>query len=123
MSGRDEDTGAGPERGRGERGSAESAALIRCAFDGDLDGVKQALAKGADVNYADRATGLAALHIAVGTNDLELCRYLIDEAGAAIGPNRRGRWPTLIAAQCHASEALCDYIVAREAQALERKPN
>ena len=123
MTGRDEDTGAGPARGHGERASPENAALIRSAFDGDLDGVKAALAKGADVNAIDPSTGLAALHIAVGTNDLELCRYLLEEAGAAIVPDRAGRWPTLIAAQCHAGEALCDYIVEREAQAQTRKPN
>lgn len=123
MTGRAENTGAGPATGRGGPISPPSTALIRSAFDGDLDGVKAALAKGADVNAIDPATGLAALHIAVGTNDLDMCRYLVDEAGAAIVPDRAERWPTLIAAQCHAGEALCDYIVEREAQALERKPN
>lgn len=118
MTGRDENTGAGPATGHGGRLSPQSAALLRSAFDGDLDGVKAALAKGADVNAVDPATGLAALHIAVGTNDLELCRYLIDESGATIVPDRAGRWPTLIAAQCHAGEALCDYIVEREAHAI-----
>jgi hypothetical protein len=45
-----------------------------------------------------------------------LTRYLIEEAGARIAPDRSGRWPTLIAAQCSVSEELGDYIVEAEAK-------
>jgi hypothetical protein len=85
---------------------------------GDMNGVKQWLAQGADVNAWHEQTGLAALHLAVGTNNLALVKYLIETAGAEIVPDRSGRWPTVIAAECSAGEELCDYIVEQEAKLL-----
>jgi hypothetical protein len=93
-------------------------ALLKAAYDADFDGAVAALAAGADIDFADPDTGLAALHIAVGTNNLSLAREVIEEWGAQIGPDRRGRWPTVIAARCRVDDELADYIVEAEAKAL-----
>ena len=77
-----------------------------------------ALEAGADIDFADPGTGLAALHIAVGANQLALVRALIEEWGATIGPDGRGRWPTVIAARSRVDDDLSDYIADAEAQAL-----
>jgi ankyrin repeat protein len=90
--------------------------LLQAAHKNDIAAVRQALAQGADVDVVHAQTGLAALHVAIGNNNLPLTRYLIEEAGAKIAPDRSGRWPTLIAAQCSVSEELGDYIVEAEAK-------
>lgn len=93
--------------------------LLQASYVGDLAGVQQAIGDGADVDCVHEQTGLSALHIAVGTNNFFLTRYLID-AGARIGPDRTGRWPTIIAAECRVDEKLADYIVEAEAKLLDR---
>jgi ankyrin repeat protein len=95
------------------------AALYRFAHDGDLDGVRQVVEKGANVNLWHDQTGLTALHLAVGTNNLALVKYLLETAGADLVPDRSGRWPTIIAAECRVDEALCDYIVEKEAELIQ----
>jgi ankyrin repeat protein len=89
--------------------------LLQSAYTGDLTGVRDALAAGANVNIVHEQTGLTALHIAIGTNNLVLTRYLIEEADAEIGPDRSGRWPTIIAAECEVDAILSDYILEAEA--------
>lgn len=103
-----------PEFGSGGL-SAGSAQLIAAAFRGDADAVTNAIIGGADVNAIDPATGLAALHIAAGSNDLFLCQRLIEDWSAAFFPDRFGRWPSLVAIECRAGDAVCEYIIAREA--------
>ncbi|MCW0183406.1 MAG: hypothetical protein OJI70_16695 [Zavarzinia sp.] len=49
-------------------------ALLKSAYDADFDRAVAALEAGADVNFVDPGTGLAALHIAVGTNQFDLAR-------------------------------------------------
>lgn len=68
------------------------------------------------MNSVHEQTGLSPLHLAVGMNNLVLTRYLIEQAGAKIRPDRSGRWPTVIAAECEVSEAMSDYIVEQEAK-------
>lgn len=92
------------------------AALLKAVYAADHDAVIVALEDGADVNVQDKATGLAALHIAIGTNNLSLTRMLMEDWQAAIGPDGRGRWPSVIAAQCRVDEELSDYVVEAEAQ-------
>lgn len=92
--------------------------LIAGAFAHHPDWIAEALKEGADIDALDTETGLCALHIAVGSNDLTLCQYLVEECGASFFPDKFGRWPSLIAAECRTDEALGDYIVAREAEAL-----
>jgi len=108
-----------PQASRGGSASAGSARidwqLLQSAFAGNLTGVRDALAAGANVNTVHEQTGLSALHIAVGSNNLALTRFLIEEANAEIGPDRSGRWPTIIAAECEVDAILSDYILEAEA--------
>lgn len=104
--------GAGGEDPRGP----DDQKLIEAAFAGNIEDVRAALAKGARVDVIDHRTGLCALHIAVGSNDERLARFLIEEAGASFFPDRFGRWPSLIAAECRVDEALSDYIAQAEAR-------
>jgi hypothetical protein len=64
----------------------------------------------------DPATGMNALHIAVGRNNLEMARLLI-EAGIKIIPDKEGRMPSLIAGLCRVSDELADYIYEAESRA------
>lgn len=100
-----------------------NADLLRAAYTGSLGGVDAALAEGAAVAAIDAETGLTALHIAVGTNNLALCRYLIDEWHAPFSPDKFGRWPTLIAAECQVDDELSDYLVEAEAKFLAENPS
>lgn len=109
----------GPQKAGGGSASAGSARLdwqlLQSAFSGNLTGVRDAVAAGANVNTVHEQTGLSALHIAVGSNNFALTRYLIEEANAEIGPDRSGRWPTIIAAECEVDAILSDYILEAEA--------
>lgn len=91
-------------------------ALLKAAYDADADSVIAALEGGAEIDYGDPESGLSALHIAIGTNNLPLTRLLIEDWGAAIKPDGRGRWPTVIAAQCRVDEDLSDYVVEAESK-------
>lgn len=93
-------------------------ALLKAAYDADFNEAVAALEAGADIDFADPATGLAALHIAVGTNNLALARVLIEDWGAKVGPDGRGRWPTVIAARSRVDDDLSEFIVEIEAKAL-----
>lgn len=96
-------------------------ALLKAAYDADFIEAVAALEAGADIGFTDPVTGLAALHIAVGTNNLALTRLLIEEWSATIGPDGRGRWPTVIAARSRVDDELSDYIVDAEAKALSER--
>lgn len=105
--------------GTGESSTTDAdQALLRSAYAADTKGVIAALEDGANVNAADQTTGLTALHIAVGTNNLHLTRILVEDWEAGFGPDAKGRWPTLIAAEAQVDEPLADFIVMAEAQAL-----
>ncbi|MCP5389610.1 MAG: ankyrin repeat domain-containing protein [Novosphingobium sp.] len=107
-----------PQHGRDRTGSHDpDGALLKAAFFADSTGVISALEDGANVNAADSVTGLTALHIAVGTNNLSLARMLVEDWGAAFGPDGKGRWPSVIAAECRVDERLADYIVEAEEKA------
>lgn len=116
---------ARPKRKTGSLSRAESdrlgTSLLQAAYDFDNEAVVDALEQGADVATAHEATGLTALHIAAGTDNLSLARILVEDWNAPFGPDRFGRWPTTVAAECRAGEALCDYIVEQEAAFLERE--
>ena len=114
----------GPQKSQRGSTSAGTARvdwqLLKAAYAGDLAGVRDAVKAGADVDTIHDQTGLSALHIAVGTNNIALARYLIDEAKARIGPDESGRWPTIIAAECGVDEILSDYLLEVEAKLIER---
>ncbi|KUO69412.1 MAG: hypothetical protein APF80_08330 [Alphaproteobacteria bacterium BRH_c36] len=113
-----------PGRSAAKSASAEAHArnmdLLRAAYDADLAGLIGALEAGADVDTADQETGLTALHIAVGMNNLAMTQALAESWSASFGPDRSGRWPTVIAAQCRVGDAMSDYIVSEEAAWLAR---
>lgn len=97
--------------------------LLSAAYHGQIDRMRAALKGGANVECISPETGLSPIHMAVGRSQLEATRLLIEEAGASLKPDRSGRWPTLIAAECEVSEEMADYIVEQEAQALEAAEN
>jgi ankyrin repeat protein len=61
--------------------------------------------------------GMALLHIAVGTNDYDLTKQLID-LGARFFPDDQGRMPSLMAILCEADDRICDLVDDAEAKAL-----
>ena len=97
---------------------AQNLKLLQCAYAADQKGVIAALHAGADVDAVDPVTGLSALHIAVGTNNLTLTQMLVKQFHATFKPDATGRWPTLIAAQAQVDDLLSDYIVEAEAKAV-----
>lgn len=104
-----------PQRGRDRPGSHDpNGALLRAAYAADNAAVIAALEDGADVSAGDPVTGLTALHIAVGTNNLPLVRILIEDWNAPFRPDGKGRWPSVIAAECRVDDGLADYIVEAE---------
>lgn len=94
--------------------------LLGPVYYADTETVEKRLADGFDVNMTDDVTGLSALHVAVGTNNLPLVKILVEKHHAEFFADRLGRWPSLIAAECQVDEALCDYIVEAEARFLEQ---
>ena len=70
------------------------------------------------MDEVDRITGMTALHVAVGRNNLPLTRALV-EAGAKFIPDGQGRMPSYIAAEMEVDEELQDFIVEAEAKALQ----
>jgi hypothetical protein len=95
-----------------------NGALLRAAYAADNARVIAALEDGADVNTADPVTGLTALHIAAGTNNLHLTRILVEDWRAEFKPDGQGRWPSVVAALSGVDEVLADYIVEAEAKAI-----
>ena len=65
------------------------------------------------ISEIDPMTGLTALHIAIGRNDLSLTKLLV-EAGAAFSPDKQGRWPSTIAALMEVDDELLDYVAEME---------
>jgi ankyrin repeat protein len=105
-----------------DRGSVDlellQSALLDSAYQGAIelvDGFLELVA----IDTADKATGMTALHLAVGRNHLDVVRLLVDR-GASFLPDKQGRMPTTIAAECEVSEELCDFIVEAEAAAEAR---
>jgi uncharacterized protein len=96
-----------------------SIMLLQGAYYGDIPLVVTLLERGVPLDTADKVTGMTALHLAVGCNHLDVARTLV-ERGASFVPDKQGRMPTTIAAECEVSEELCDFIVEAEAEAEAR---
>lgn len=92
--------------------------MLGCAYRGENDMVEAALAGGADVDMVDEPTGLSALHLAVGTNNLKLARMLVEHYRASFFADRSGRWPSVIAIEADVDDDLADYIMDAEARFL-----
>lgn len=112
-----------PEGERQPERRSPDLQLLIAAYGRDVYGIQNALKLGADINAIYPETGLSALHIAIGANDLALCRFLIEQCGAAFFPDAFGRWPTLVAAECRVSDELGDYIAEREALFVRQHPS
>jgi hypothetical protein len=104
---------------RANQVAPDQSAFLRAAERGDETTVKRLLGSGADIDTADMYTGLTALHLAVGRNALHVVKFLVGQ-GASFVPDRLGRMPTTIAAECEVSDELCDFIVEAEAAAEAR---
>jgi ankyrin repeat protein len=65
------------------------------------------------IREVDPVTGLTALHIAIGRNDLSLTKLLV-QAGAAFCPDKQGRMPSTIAALMEVNDELLDYVAEME---------
>lgn len=92
--------------------------FLECVWLGDIAAVGEFLKNAAVITEVDPRTGITALHIAVGRNNLEMVRALV-EAGAAFVPDGEGRMPSVIAAEMEVSEELADYIYEAESRALD----
>lgn len=92
--------------------------ILGPAYWADMAKLEDWLAKGYDVDYRDPATGLSALHIAVGSNNLTMAKALVETHKAAFFADRFGRWPSMMAIECEASEEMTDYITQAEADFL-----
>jgi uncharacterized protein len=91
--------------------------LLHCANFGHVEVMRELLDEDlTTVDFADDATGLTALHIAVGTDSLRTAKFLV-ERGASFLADKRGRMPTTVAAECEVSDAMCDFIAEAEAKA------
>lgn len=82
----------------------------------DLEKAEAARKAGADINAFDPLARMPPLHWAVGSDNLRMTKYLVEECGAVFRRNESGRWPTLVAAECMVSGKMCDYIVVQEAK-------
>jgi hypothetical protein len=94
-------------------------AYLESAYLGDIATMEAMLECNVSIDTVDKVTGMTALHLAVGRNHLEAARFLGSQ-GASFLPDKRGRMPTTIAAECEVSEELCDFIVEAEAAAEAR---
>ena len=97
-------------------------ALLDAALSGDIEKAKFALLSGAAVDAKQVTTGLTALHIAAARSNVPLAKLLI-EKNAQFSPDAFGRWPSLVAAECGASDEMCDFIADAEATFLSRSKN
>jgi hypothetical protein len=104
---------------RANQVAPDQSAFLRAAERGEETTVKRLFESGAEIDTADLETGLTALHLAVGRNALDVVKFLVGQ-GASFVPDRLGRMPTTIAAECEVSEELCDFIVEAEAAAEAR---
>lgn len=90
--------------------------FLGSAYSGNISQISMMLDGGSSIDTIHHATGMSALHIAVGRNNLELTKLLV-ERGASFFADKQGRWPSSIAALCEVSEELCDYVAESEAKA------
>jgi ankyrin repeat protein len=104
---------AGPE----EEEKLLGAYLLHCILNNDAAYARELLDKGiASIDFRDDETGLTPIHVAVGTDNMTLAALLV-ERGVKFVPDRKGRMPTTVAAECEVSDEMCDFIVEAEAKA------
>ena len=72
---------------------SESDALCNAVRSGDLQTVKEQLAKGVDINGGDSEFGVTALSWAALLNDTEIAKFLIEEGAEVNAKSRDGSTP------------------------------
>jgi hypothetical protein len=77
--------------------------------------VKDDYSRGVFLNEIHERTGMNALHIAVGRNNLEIARILV-EAGIEFIADNEGRMPSLIAAICDVDGGIGRFYYRRRGQ-------
>jgi ankyrin repeat protein len=93
------------------------SALLGGAYNNELLTVKGILdSDHPPINFTDPLTGLTALHMAVGRNHLDIAKLLV-ERGASFRPDKQGRMPSTIAAECEVGDEMSDFIAEAEAKA------
>jgi hypothetical protein len=90
--------------------------LLDCAYNNELKLAEALIKQHAPIDFVDWQTGLTALHIAVGRDHLQMAKYLVD-SGALFLPDKQGRTPSVVAAECEVSDEMCDFIAEAEAKA------
>ena len=88
-------------------------ALLAYVWIGDASQVRAYFNQG-NSDAVDPETGMNALHIAVGRNNIEITKILI-QYGVPFIPDNEGRMPSVIAAEMEVSDELADYIYEAEA--------
>lgn len=96
--------------------------VIKAAYMGDIRLMWAAKGMGANLGTAEADTGLTAVHIAAGIDDLAMLRYLIEEEKIGLSADRFGRWPSIVAAECRASVEVIEYLADAEAKDEPRQP-
>ncbi len=91
--------------------------LLLAAYQGNERQLREAMAEGANIDAVDPKTGLAALHLTIGTHNLPLTRIVVEEYHASFFADGFGRWPTNIAAVCGVNIEMGDYVVEAECRA------
>lgn len=95
-----------------------SKSAFDAAFSGRIADLKGAFSAGVSVNAVDPESGLGFLHIAIGSNDTAMTKFLVEEANISFFADDAGRWPSLVAAECRVDDDLADYVVKHEAASL-----
>lgn len=93
--------------------------LLSAAYRGANKVATDALDAGARVDAIDPKTGMAALHLATGTNNGALARTRVESYGASFFPDAFGRMPSVVAIDCTVDDDVADYVVGAEARALK----
>jgi hypothetical protein len=70
------------------------------------------------INVFHPMFGMTLLHAACATDNLLALRSLVRD-GAAFVPDRQGRFPSIIAAECEASDELLDFVAEKEEQEID----
>lgn len=88
------------------------AAFLEAVNIGDVDKVRQFLANPAiDINYAERGTGLTALHIAAGRNAVAVLRLFVSTGRCDLGiRDAQGRTAAVVAVTVGRSPAVGRYL-------------
>ncbi|MGD8561610.1 MAG: ankyrin repeat domain-containing protein [Desulfarculaceae bacterium] len=107
------DTGSSTGR---KAGSKSNALLMIAAFRGDIQGMEDAIAGGADINYQDNTgasgigAGLSPLHQAAGNGYLDAVRLLV-EKGAKLDVQDSRTFTPLISAVYDRHAAVVEYLL------------